>query len=47
MKRYEYKTITIGMNDCLDFNQLGNEGWDMCGVFYSYYKITFYFKREK
>lgn len=47
MKRYEYKTITIGMNDCLDLNQLGIEGWDMCGVFFADYKITYYFKREK
>lgn len=46
MKKFEYKTITISMNDCFDLNQLGAEGWEMCGVFYADYKITYYFKRE-
>ena len=47
MKKFEYKMITVGMNDCLDLNCLGNEGWEMCGVFYADYKITYYFKRGK
>lgn len=46
MKRYEYKTVTIGICDCLDLNQLGSEGWEMCGVFSADYKIVYYFKRE-
>lgn len=46
MKRYEYKTVTIGICDCLDLNQLGNDGWEMCGVFSADYKIVYYFKRE-
>lgn len=32
MRKFEYKTITIGMCDYLDLNQLGNQGWEMCGV---------------
>lgn len=47
MKKYEYNTITLGMNDCLDLNQLGDEGWEMCGVFHADYKITYYFKKKK
>lgn len=47
MKKFEYKVVTVGMNDCLDLNQLGNEGWEMCGVICVDYKITYYFKKEK
>lgn len=46
MRKFEYKTITIGMCDCLDLNQLGNEGWEMCGAISVDYRITYYFKRE-
>lgn len=46
MRKFEYKTITIGMCDCLDLNQLGKEGWEMCGVIRVEYKINYYFKRE-
>lgn len=47
MKKYEYKTITLGLCDYLDLNKLGDEGWEMCGVINVEYKTTFYFKREK
>lgn len=47
MKKIEYKTVTIGLADCLDLNQLGDEGWELCGVIAMDYKLTYYFKREK
>ena len=46
MKKFDYKTVTIGLADCLDLNQLGNEGWEMCGAVHFEYKIIYYFKRE-
>ena len=47
MKKYEYKVVTIGYNDCLDLQLLGNDGWEMCGVLPAETKIIYYFKREK
>ena len=47
MKKYEYKVVTIGFNDCLDLQELGNEGWEMCGVLQLATIVVYYFKREK
>ena len=47
MKKYEYKVVTIGYNDCLDLRELGNEGWEMCGVLPREEIIVYYFKRVK
>ena len=46
MKKFEYKAITVAMCDSLDLNQLGDEGWEMCGVIQVEYKLTYYFKRQ-
>jgi hypothetical protein len=49
MKKFEYKYVYKGRFDHIsqrELDELGNEGWEMCGVEgedYTYY----YFKREK
>src|SRR6185437_2616377 len=48
--QWEYKTVQTNVGDLPgdQLNQLGNEGWEMCGVHQRGQLVsTYYFKREK
>ena len=48
--QWEYKTVQTNSGDLPDgqLDQLGNEGWEMCGVHQRGQLVsTYYFKREK
>lgn len=47
MQQWEYKKLD-GKNGELALNEIGEDGWEMCGVVQSTASfVTLYFKREK
>ena len=46
MKKFAYKTIEGTMHNIPDLNELGSEGWEICGVVKIEYKVFYFFKRE-
>lgn len=54
MKKWEYLTVTVPQfNSQIDFNKLGDEGWELVSTFYHRAshsfdsdRVTAYFKRE-
>ncbi len=48
MKKFEYKTLVEGKISLEKLNDLGNKGWQICGIdTYNYPGPKYYFIREK